>query len=75
MVTYEIIGYALVWWNQFCREIRGGRRRHVDTWADLKREMRTSVKEYHKDMKVALSRANLLESNKATMARFLYEQN
>ncbi|RDX90628.1 hypothetical protein CR513_27491, partial [Mucuna pruriens] len=29
------------WWNQFCREIREGRRRHVDTWVDLKRELRS----------------------------------
>ncbi|RDX92735.1 hypothetical protein CR513_25091, partial [Mucuna pruriens] len=41
MVTYEFIGYDLVWWNQFCREIRERRRRHSETWADLKREMRT----------------------------------
>ncbi|RDX77318.1 hypothetical protein CR513_42581, partial [Mucuna pruriens] len=41
MVTYELTGYALVWWNQFYREIREGRRRHVDTWANLKREMWT----------------------------------
>ncbi|RDX88091.1 hypothetical protein CR513_30345, partial [Mucuna pruriens] len=87
MVTYEFIG-----------EICEGRRRHVDTWENLKREMRTrfvpvsytrglynkiqqmyyafkSIEEYHKDMKVALSRANVLESSEATMARFLHGLN
>ncbi|RDX96619.1 hypothetical protein CR513_20696, partial [Mucuna pruriens] len=41
MITYEFTGYALVWWNQFCREIREGRKRHVDTWPNLKKEIRT----------------------------------
>ncbi|RDX92594.1 hypothetical protein CR513_25253, partial [Mucuna pruriens] len=36
MVTYEFTGYAL-----FCRETHEGRRRHVDTWVDLKKDMRT----------------------------------
>ncbi|RDX90358.1 hypothetical protein CR513_27784, partial [Mucuna pruriens] len=31
MVIYEFTWYALVWWNQFCREIREERRRHADT--------------------------------------------
>ncbi|RDX97906.1 hypothetical protein CR513_19256, partial [Mucuna pruriens] len=34
-----------------------------------------SVEEYHKDMEVALSRTNVLESNEATMARFLHGLN
>ncbi|RDY10353.1 hypothetical protein CR513_05143, partial [Mucuna pruriens] len=34
MVTYKFIGYASV-------EIREGRTRHVDTWLDLRREMRS----------------------------------
>ncbi|RDX96489.1 hypothetical protein CR513_20844, partial [Mucuna pruriens] len=41
MVTYEFREYALVWLNQYIREVRDGRRRHIDTWLDLKREMRT----------------------------------
>ncbi|RDX96089.1 hypothetical protein CR513_21293, partial [Mucuna pruriens] len=41
MVTYEFSGYALVWWNQYAREVRKGRRRHIDTWLDLRKEMRT----------------------------------
>ncbi|RDX81920.1 hypothetical protein CR513_37356, partial [Mucuna pruriens] len=91
MVTYEFSGYGLVWWNQYIREIRDGRRRHIDTWLDLKREMRTrsmptsyardlynklyrmyqgskNVEEYFKEMEVSFMRANMLESNEATMA-------
>ncbi|RDY12492.1 hypothetical protein CR513_02706, partial [Mucuna pruriens] len=41
MVSYEFSGYALVWWNEFCREVREGRRRHFDTWLDLRRETRS----------------------------------
>ncbi|RDX72682.1 hypothetical protein CR513_47791, partial [Mucuna pruriens] len=78
MVIYEFITYALVWWNQFCREIKEGRRRLVDTWTDLKKELGScfvptwdlynklqrmyqrskSVEDYHKDMEVALTKAN-----------------
>ncbi|RDY11584.1 hypothetical protein CR513_03734, partial [Mucuna pruriens] len=73
--------------------------RHVDTWANLKRELRSrfistsytrdlynklqciyqgskSVKEeYHMDMEVALTRANVRESNETTMTRFLHGLN
>ncbi|RDY09285.1 hypothetical protein CR513_06359, partial [Mucuna pruriens] len=35
MVTYKLTGYALVWWNQFYREIKEGKRKHVDTWIEL----------------------------------------
>ncbi|RDY10589.1 hypothetical protein CR513_04861, partial [Mucuna pruriens] len=89
----KMVIYALVWWNQFYREIREGRRRHADTWPNLKREMRLrfllasyvrdlykrlqrvyqgskSVEEYYKDMEVTLMRANIVESNEATMAYF-----
>ncbi|RDX78753.1 hypothetical protein CR513_40921, partial [Mucuna pruriens] len=34
MVTYEFNGYALV-------EVRESKRRHIDTWLDLRRKMRT----------------------------------
>ncbi|RDY02847.1 hypothetical protein CR513_13647, partial [Mucuna pruriens] len=74
MVTHKFSGYALVWWNQYIREVKDGRRRHIDIWLDLKREMKgsKSVEEYYKDMKVVLIRANVLESNEAIMARFLH---
>ncbi|RDX95720.1 hypothetical protein CR513_21721, partial [Mucuna pruriens] len=88
MVTYKFSKYALVWWNQYIKE-------HIDTWLDLRREMRTrfvptsyardlysklqrmyqgskSVEECHKDMEVALMRANVLEFNEAIMAPFLH---
>ncbi|RDX58180.1 hypothetical protein CR513_62521, partial [Mucuna pruriens] len=42
MVTYEFICYALVWWNQFSKEIREDQRRHVDTLLDLMRKIRWS---------------------------------
>ncbi|RDY11949.1 hypothetical protein CR513_03318, partial [Mucuna pruriens] len=89
MVTHEFTRYALVWWNQFYREVREGKRRHAHTWVDLRRELRSKfvlasytkdlynkleriVEEYYKDIEVALLRANMLESNEATMARFLH---
>ncbi|RDX85605.1 hypothetical protein CR513_33175, partial [Mucuna pruriens] len=34
-----------------------------------------SIEDYHKDMKVALTRANMLESNESTMTCFLHELN
>ncbi|RDY11051.1 hypothetical protein CR513_04335, partial [Mucuna pruriens] len=34
-----------------------------------------SIEEYYKDMEVALLRANVLESNEATMTQFLYSLN
>ncbi|RDY13327.1 hypothetical protein CR513_01771, partial [Mucuna pruriens] len=94
MITYEFIGYALVWRNQFFKEIRERRRWHENTWADLKRELRSrfvlasyardlynklrhmyqgseSMEKYHKDIEVTLTKANMLESNEATMTRFL----
>ncbi|RDX60358.1 hypothetical protein CR513_61504, partial [Mucuna pruriens] len=92
MVTYEFIGYAPVWWNQFFGEIKEGRRRHVDTWVDLMGKLRSRyvptsyardlynrqkciVEKYHKDMEVALTRTNVVESNKAIMAHFLHVLN
>ncbi|RDX95010.1 hypothetical protein CR513_22521, partial [Mucuna pruriens] len=75
-----------------------GRRRHVDTWADLKRELISgfvlalyardfynkmqhmyqgskSIEDYQSDMEVALTKANVLESNEETMTHFLHELN
>ncbi|RDX86175.1 hypothetical protein CR513_32521, partial [Mucuna pruriens] len=98
MVTYKFSIYTLVWWNQYIKEVRKDRIRHIDTWLDLRRETRTrfvpasysrdlynklwrmyqgskSVEEYYKDMEVALMRANMLESNEATMAQFLHDLN
>ncbi|RDY01303.1 hypothetical protein CR513_15391, partial [Mucuna pruriens] len=85
MVTNEFIRIVepILW------EISEGMKIHVDTWVDLKREMRTRfvlvsytrnlynklqriVKEYHRYVEVALSGANVLESSKAIMARFLH---
>ncbi|RDY12237.1 hypothetical protein CR513_02997, partial [Mucuna pruriens] len=41
MVAYEFHGYALEWWVQYSEEVREGKRRHIDTWLDLRREMRS----------------------------------
>ncbi|RDX77719.1 hypothetical protein CR513_42113, partial [Mucuna pruriens] len=82
MVTYEFIG----------------KKRHANTWVDLKRELRLnfvpashtknlknmlqrmyqgskSVKDYHKDIEVARTTTNVLESNIATMAHFIHGLN
>ncbi|RDY09786.1 hypothetical protein CR513_05797, partial [Mucuna pruriens] len=42
---------------------------------NLTRNGSKSLEEYHKDMEVALIRANMLESNEAIMAHFLHELN
>ncbi|RDY06078.1 hypothetical protein CR513_09991, partial [Mucuna pruriens] len=91
-------GYALVWWNQFCREIKEERMRYANTWADLKKEFKShfvpalyardlynrlqrmyqgskSIEDYHVDIQVTLTRASVLESNKATIACFLHKLN
>ncbi|RDX76009.1 hypothetical protein CR513_44048, partial [Mucuna pruriens] len=39
MVTYKSNKYVLVWWNQYSREVKKGRKRHIDTWLNLKREI------------------------------------
>ncbi|RDY11993.1 hypothetical protein CR513_03285, partial [Mucuna pruriens] len=76
MATYKFTCYALVWWNQFCREIKQGRRRHgplqqvVSMYQGSK-----SIEDYHIDMEVALTRANMLESSEATMTHFIHELN
>ncbi|RDX70621.1 hypothetical protein CR513_50124, partial [Mucuna pruriens] len=93
MVIYN--GYALVWWNQYIRKVRDSRRRHINTWLDLRLELTVgfgpasyakdlynklkrmyqwskSIKEYFKEMEVALMKANVLESHEVTMARFLH---
>ncbi|RDX74443.1 hypothetical protein CR513_45813, partial [Mucuna pruriens] len=98
MVIYEFSEYALVWWNQYSKKVKEGKRRHIDIWLDLKREMRSIfvsvsydqdlynklqkvyqeskiIEEYYKDMEVSLLRADVLESNETTMARFLYGLN
>ncbi|RDX59631.1 hypothetical protein CR513_61841, partial [Mucuna pruriens] len=86
------------WEIKFYREICEGRRKHANTWVELKKKMRIrfilvsyardlynklqriyqgskSIEEYHKDMEVALSRANVLESSKAIMDSFLHRLN
>ncbi|RDY03436.1 hypothetical protein CR513_12979, partial [Mucuna pruriens] len=51
------------------------RARDVETYLDWEMKGSKSIKEYHKDMELDLSRANVLESNEATMARFLHGLN
>ncbi|RDY12217.1 hypothetical protein CR513_03023, partial [Mucuna pruriens] len=65
------------------------RRRHADTWVDLKGEMRMMfvlasyardlynkfMEEYRKEMEVASVRANVLESSEVTMTLFLHGLN
>ncbi|PKI52812.1 hypothetical protein CRG98_026812, partial [Punica granatum] len=47
--------YAIVWWDQF---------------TNLKQGSKT-VEEYHKEMEIAMIRANVEEDREATMARFI----
>ncbi|RDX71334.1 hypothetical protein CR513_49333, partial [Mucuna pruriens] len=88
MVTYKFTRYVLVWWSQFCMEIREGRMKHADMWADLSilckdlynklqcmYQGSKSIEEYHKDMEVTLLMANVLKSNEETMTHFLHRPN
>ncbi|RDX66219.1 hypothetical protein CR513_55034, partial [Mucuna pruriens] len=49
-------------------KVREGRRRHVGTWPDLKREMRLRYGS-------GLLKANVLKSNEVTVAQFLHGLN
>ncbi|RDY04724.1 hypothetical protein CR513_11533, partial [Mucuna pruriens] len=42
VVTYEFTRYAQVWWNQFFRKIREGKKKHVNMWVDLMQELRST---------------------------------
>ncbi|RDX75166.1 hypothetical protein CR513_44988, partial [Mucuna pruriens] len=85
---YEFSGYALVWWNQYIREVRDGRRRHIYTWLDLRKELRTRFEpasyawDLYNKMKRMYQGAKGIEeyfketkSNEATMAWFLHGLN
>ncbi|RDX90682.1 hypothetical protein CR513_27423, partial [Mucuna pruriens] len=84
LITYEFGGYSLVWWNQYIREVSDGRRRHIDTWQDLRRKLRDrfvptsyardmcNCKECIKGPKACFMRANMQESHETTMARLLH---
>ncbi|RDY12097.1 hypothetical protein CR513_03156, partial [Mucuna pruriens] len=85
LVTLEFSGYALVWWNQVLNDVVRRRRPSVDTWTELRRELRErfissyytkdlynklqrlyprckSVEDYYKEVKMALMRAQVEES-------------
>ncbi|RDX91735.1 hypothetical protein CR513_26243, partial [Mucuna pruriens] len=36
MVAYKFCGYTLEWWDQYSKDVREGRIRHIDTWLNLK---------------------------------------
>ncbi|RDY04986.1 hypothetical protein CR513_11216, partial [Mucuna pruriens] len=88
LVTLEFGDYALVWWIQMLEGMSGDlkrmmRKRFVlsSYTRDLHNKLQRlyqgsrSVEEYHKKMEMDLMRAQIRESEKATMARILYGLN
>ncbi|RDX82923.1 hypothetical protein CR513_36220, partial [Mucuna pruriens] len=67
LVTLEFSRYALEWWNQILYDIRSMRKAPIESWTELKRELREDG--------VALIRAQIVESQEATMAGFLHRLN
>ncbi|RDX98401.1 hypothetical protein CR513_18679, partial [Mucuna pruriens] len=40
LIALSFEGYALIWWNEIFIQIRGMRRIHIESWDELKREIR-----------------------------------
>ncbi|KAG2411297.1 hypothetical protein I3760_Q013700, partial [Carya illinoinensis] len=60
LAVIEFTDYAIIWWDQLVTN----RRRNYERGS-------RSVEDYHKEMEVAMIRANVEEDREATMARFL----
>ncbi|XP_042380029.1 uncharacterized protein LOC121972425 [Zingiber officinale] len=61
--------YVIIWWDQLTLSRRRNRELPIDNWEDMKGSM--TVEDYHKEMEIALIRANIEEDREATMARFI----
>ncbi|RVW59154.1 hypothetical protein CK203_105254 [Vitis vinifera] len=74
LVVIEFTDYAIIWWDQLLMNKIRNYERHIETWEEMKATMRRrywSVDDYHKEMEIAMIRANVEEDREATMARFL----
>ncbi|KAL6327536.1 hypothetical protein AAG906_021627 [Vitis piasezkii] len=72
LVVIEFTDYAIIWWDQLVMNKRRNYERPIETWEEMKATMRRrSVDDYHKEMEIAMIRANVEEDREATMARFL----
>ncbi|RDY00333.1 hypothetical protein CR513_16499, partial [Mucuna pruriens] len=40
LIALSFNGHALIWWNEIALQIRGMRRASIDSWEELKREVR-----------------------------------
>ncbi|RVW18237.1 RNA-directed DNA polymerase-like [Vitis vinifera] len=72
LAVIEFTDYAIIWWDQLVMNKRRNYERPIETWEEMKATMRRrSVDDYHKEMEIAMIRANVEEDREATMARFL----
>ncbi|RVW82157.1 putative mitochondrial protein [Vitis vinifera] len=71
LVVIEFTDYAIIWWDQLVMNKRRNYERPIETWEEMKATMRRRVDDYHKEMEIAMIRANVEEDREATMARFL----
>ncbi|RDY14379.1 hypothetical protein CR513_00563, partial [Mucuna pruriens] len=57
-ITLSFEGYALIWWNVIVIQIRGMRKAPIESWDELKREMRKRFVPsfYNRDLFVKLQR-------------------
>ncbi|KAL4633166.1 hypothetical protein ACB092_04G102600 [Castanea dentata] len=71
LVVIEFTDYAIIWWDQLVMNKRRNNERPIENWEEMKAIMKRSVDDYHKEMEIAMIRANVEEDREATMARFL----
>ncbi|GKV13414.1 hypothetical protein SLEP1_g24421 [Rubroshorea leprosula] len=79
LAAVEFTNYIVVWWDRLVLSRRRNRERLVDTWEEMKAVGLTqgskSIEDYHKEMEIAMVRANVEEDREATMAQFLHGLN
>ncbi|GKV18485.1 hypothetical protein SLEP1_g28856 [Rubroshorea leprosula] len=68
LAMVEFTDYVVVWWDQHVLSRRRNREHPIDTWEEMKAD-------YHKEMEIAMVRANVEEDREATTARFLHGLN
>ncbi|RDX72939.1 hypothetical protein CR513_47521, partial [Mucuna pruriens] len=82
LIALPCESYTLIWWNEICLPCRGLRIASIKTWEELKKDIFVykvtkkipsprPVDEYFNKMEVILIRAQIVESQEVTMARFL----
>ncbi|GKV05420.1 hypothetical protein SLEP1_g17437 [Rubroshorea leprosula] len=78
LAAVEFTNYIVVWWDQLMLSQHRNRECPVDTWEEMKAgftQGSKNVEDYHKDMEIAMVKANVEKDKEATMARFLHGLN